>query len=131
MEEQATTRPAPDWTPEEMREKVLDELDFALATDSPVHLCRDELALFGVVSVDGLPEQLQRLVLLRPPAWGEIKHRYKEPPQRPFKSWRETVRKRWESVRAFEEESGRRDRELIAENRRACGLSPLAGEGSS
>lgn len=128
LEEQAGNGLAPDWTPEEMREKVLDELDFALSTDSPVYLCRDELVLLGVDSVSGLPEKLQRLVDLRPHTWGEIKHRYKEPPQRPFENWREKVSKQNERVRVFVEETKQCDRELLENNRASVGLPPLTAE---
>lgn len=128
LEARIGTRLAPEWTPEDMREKVLDELDFALATGSPVHLCRDELALLGVDSADGLPDQLRRFVVLRPPTWGEIKHRYKDPPRRPFESWRERVRQHEERVRAFVEEGRQRDRELLETNRASVGLPPLSAE---
>lgn len=126
LEEQAVgIKPAPEWTPEELREKVLDELDFALATDSPVSLCREELAALGAGDPSELPEPLRRLVGLAP--YAVIAKRYGGPPQKPFVGWREGVRKHRERVRAFEEETRRRDAELIAENRRACGLPPLEG----
>ena len=119
--------PAPEWAPEDVREKVLDELDLALATESPVHLCREELAAPGVGALDELPERLRYIVRLRPPTWGQIVKRYEDPPQKPFVGWREVERWHGERVRAFEEEVRRRDEELIAQNRRACGLPPLEG----
>ena len=43
----------------------------------------------------------------------------------PFEPWRERVRRHEEHVRAFEEESKQRDRELLERNRASVGLRPL------
>ncbi len=121
----AGMKPAPGWTPEKMIERLLDDLDFALATHSPEYLSHDELALLGVDHPRDLPERVRNLVWLRPPGSGMVAKRYEKPPQEPFESWRDRVRKHRERVRAFVEESVRRDAELMAENRKACGLPPL------
>ena len=77
LEERAAAKmePAPEWAPEDVREKVLDELDSALATDSPVALCREELAAPGVGDLDELPEPLRRLVWLEPATYMQIAKR--------------------------------------------------------
>ena len=118
---------APGWSREEVAEKVLDEIDFAVATDSPLDLCEGELEAIGAGGVGDLPGWLQPRVCVRPPTWGTVRHRYEEPP--PFVGWRENVRRHEERVRAFEEASKQRDRELLETNRASVGLPPLtAGE---
>ena len=119
---------APGWSQEEIEEKVLDEIDFALSTRSPVSLCNDELEALDVGTVSDLPEWLQPHVDLRPPTWGTIRHRYKYPPEHPFESWRERVRKRQEGSEEHRKQSKQRDRNLLEENRAACGIAPLTPE---
>ncbi len=129
LEEQtAGAEPARHWPREDMREKVLDELDFALATDSPVALCREELALLGAGDPSELPERLRRLVWLQPPTHWQIAKRYEGPPQRPFEGWRDRARRHEERVRDFVEEAKQGDRELLETNRASVGLPPLTPE---
>ena len=119
------TKTAPGWTPEKMTEKVIDELDFAATTNSPVYLSRYELELLGVEDPRELPDRVRDLVRIHPTGYGFIAKRYADAPEEPFESWREKVRKHRELVQAFVEESRRRDAALIARNRKACGLLPL------
>ncbi len=117
---------APGWTREEIAAKVLDEIDFALATNSPVSLSEGELDAVGARGVDELPGWLQPLVRLVPPDRGEVRHRYKDPP--PFEGWRDKVRRHEEGVRAFVEASKQEGRELLEKNRASVGLPPLTPE---
>lgn len=122
----AAARPSAAWSREEIAERVVDELDFAHATDSPVNLCDAELEALGMDGVDDLPGWLRPRVLMRP--WEGVRHRYQGPPERPFGGWREQVRKHRERVEARMRESKQRDRELLEDNRAACSLSPLTPE---
>jgi hypothetical protein len=78
--------------------------------------------------VSDLPEYLRLLVWIRPPSWGQIAHRYEDPPTRPFEAWRVRVRRIEGEHRVFAQEAMRRDRELLEENRAAVGLGPLGAE---
>ena len=116
---------APGWTTEKMIEKLADELDFHVSTDTPIDLCRYELELIVEDPEDGLealPEEISYLVRLQRPDYPAIVKRYEEPPKEPFVCWRDKVRAHEERVRAFSEESRRQGRELIARNRAAYGL---------
>lgn len=124
----ASATPSPEWSREEMAERVLDQIDFAVATDSPVVLCEAELEAVGVAGVGDLPEWLRPRIQIPLPAWGKVRHRYEDPPQRPFEGWRERVDKHQERVEERCRESKQRDRELLERNRAACGLPALTPE---
>lgn len=116
-------RPSAEWSREKVAEKVVDELDFAHATTSPVYLCDAEFGAVGMDGVDDLPEWLRPRVRMRP--WEDVRHRYGGSPERPFEGWRERARKHGERVEAYIRESKQRDRELLEDNRASVGLPPL------
>lgn len=72
---------------------------------------------------EGVREYFERMDPAKQPGRERWLYEHRRLPAEP--AGRERVRLHEEKVRAYVEESKRRDRALIEENRRACGLPPL------
>lgn len=120
-------RAAPHWTPEDTTLKVLDEMDFAVATNSPMEICEEELEAVGVRDLSELPDAVRPHIVLQPSTCGAIRKRYEGLPAA-FESWRDKVARYQEQVEARVKESKQRDRGLLKDNRAACRLPPLTSE---
>ena len=125
------------WPVEDQMEDVLDVLwdnrcgrYVYQATDRELRLMAAACAgeeVTGDVRPEDLPEGVreyfERMDPRAQPARERRLYEERRLPREP--TARERVRLHREKVQAFEEESKRRDRALLEENRRACGLPPL------
>ncbi len=117
-----------DWSVEDQRGAVVDHLDFHM-TFGTVAGCTDrELALISYAFSGDVPEHIREHTRRLDPKMQEARDRREYEGRHDFLPWRERVSQVEEEHRAFAEESRRRDRALIEENRRACGLPPPEGD---
>lgn len=128
------------WPVEDQLEDVLDILwdhrngryTYA-ATDRELRLMASMCAgeeITGTVESEDLPEGVREYFDRMDPREQPARERYlyerRRLPEEP--NARERVRLEEERVRAYVEESKRRDRAMLEENRRACSLPPLSPE---